>query len=248
VACDADGRCLDVDGEPITEPGGMKTGGASGTGAGGAGASGGGGNGVGGASGGASAGCGICSVPACAPGQVPEQGPDDCCPSCGLVGGTAGTGGSDGSLVCQGVDCGPGSHCCADCDGHQCVPDGSECPDLFCPGSACSLEGDPCCDPFPGDGPNYCGAGLTCCGNNLCASACEGGAPDLTGDIECGSETCGTGQVCARPCCGGSPEPTPCKPPPPFCVDHAEACTGDFCSTMGCTGDLDGRDILCTCA
>jgi hypothetical protein len=33
-----------------------------------------------------------------------------------------------------------------------------------------------------------------------------------------------------------------------FCVDYAEACTGDFCSTMSCTGDLDGRVILCTCA
>lgn len=166
----------------------------------------------------------------------------------GGSGATGGSGGNTGSLVCAGVDCGSGSHCCTDCGGHQCVPDGTTCPDVECPVAACVRVGDDCCDPFPGDGPNYCEGSLTCCADNTCATTCDGGtgAPDLTGDVECGTQPCVTGQVCAHPCCGG--DGSPCTPPPPFCVDYEEACSGDFCSTMSCTGSLDRRDILCTCA
>ena len=54
------------------------------------------------------------------------------------TGGTGGTGKGDGSLDCEGVDCGSGMHCCADCGDHQCVRDGTDCPDLFCSESTCS--------------------------------------------------------------------------------------------------------------
>jgi hypothetical protein len=39
--------------------------------------------------------------------------------------------------------------------------------------SGCSTAGSTCCDPYPGDGPNYCSNGLHCCGNNLCAVSCN---------------------------------------------------------------------------
>jgi hypothetical protein len=38
--------------------------------------------------------------------------------------------------------------------------------------TGCSAVGSACCDPYPGDGPNYCMNSLHCCGNNRCAASC----------------------------------------------------------------------------
>jgi hypothetical protein len=34
--------------------------------------------------------------------------------------------------------------------------------------AGCDAVGDTCCDPLPGDGPNYCGASLCCLADNRC--------------------------------------------------------------------------------
>jgi hypothetical protein len=57
----------------------------------------------------------------------------------------------------------------------------------------CDEVGEPCCDPFPGDGVNYCNEGLRCG-----ASGCE-----LPVDQEqCGSTLCEAGTVCCDRCAG----------------------------------------------
>ncbi len=76
---------------------------------------------------------------------------------------------------CGGTTCGAGQACCGPPACGRCIPEtsGQYCPDQ-CPvadsGLGCSsTPGSPCCDPYPGDGKNYCSLrSLECCGNNIC--------------------------------------------------------------------------------
>lgn len=214
--------------------------------------------------------CGVCSVPACAPGQTPEQGAEQCCPSCAIVGG-GGTGGTGGDDNCKGKVCGDTcvySKCadpsCADgpqqgyCDtSGDCGLPKPVCSDTSAPscnncpatppmaGSAC----EPCAD-VPACTYNDCaGAGRTvaqCVGNawQVMTEACD--ATDCDG-LKCGAQVCLTvqGQAAGDKRCADDP----CAGGPLTCECAASLCTGEFnadvCSIFGpnhvkCTASSSG--------
>lgn len=102
----------------------------------------------------------------------------------------------DGQLAACGTS-GPDvlGTCVADCEFDSCHPE------------RCDEVGEPCCDPLPGDGPNYCNAGLTCLAEG-CAQAetttpeaqarqlCEATGGDWV-ELSCGHYSCGRPPVCA---------------------------------------------------
>src|SRR5690606_25011573 len=63
-----------------------------------------------------------------------------------------------------------------------------------CHPERCDEVGEACCDPLPGDGPNYCGAGLVC-GPNGCEASAASGPP-------CGDVVCGSDERCCDKCLG----------------------------------------------
>lgn len=64
-----------------------------------------------------------------------------------------------------------------------------------CHPERCDAVGEPCCDPLPGDGPNYCNNGLTCG-----AGGCEDPAAE-DGPL-CGATQCAADEVCCDRCAG----------------------------------------------
>ncbi len=75
---------------------------------------------------------------------------------------------------------------------------------------SCDEVGAPCCDPFPGDGPNYCNAGLTCGGDQCLDCQCLVGAyvPLCGQDGVTYDAACGRACVTAPIACDGQ---CPCK-------------------------------------
>jgi hypothetical protein len=76
-------------------------------------------------------------------------------------------------------DAGNASDAAASCDLDSCHPE------------RCDEAGEACCDPFPGDGANYCNGGLAC-GANGCEAALQ----------DCGPSTCDEGDICCDRCTG----------------------------------------------
>ena len=100
-------------------------------------------------------------------------------------------------------------------------------------GGACGEPGQPCCDPFPGDGPNYCHGSFVCGPDNACVDCdCARGAyiPVCGVDGNTYDATCGRGCVQAAIACNGE---CPCQ----CLADSATGCgsvapgTGQACCT-----------------
>ncbi len=108
--------------------------------------------------------------------------------------------------------------CIADCDYDSCHPE------------RCDQVGEPCCDPFPGDGPNYCNAALECMGNS-CAERAETTTPEAQAQQAC-EETGGTWdyESCGNYVCGEAPN---CDAIIPGC----NCGSGQSFDTLGCTED-----------
>lgn len=108
-------------------------------------------------------------------------------------------------------------------------------------GGACGDEGEPCCDPFPGDGPNYCNGSLRCNGNTCVDCDCQRGAyiPVCGADGTTYDATCGRVCVPAAIACNGEcpcPAETPCPAAPPTngpCTQNGQECFYESCSTYG---------------
>ncbi len=111
--------------------------------------------------------------------------------------------GDDDGVTCGDGMCAEGEVCCGDCDGTPVCISGSDgtCPMIYCDasiadasgdatstlvdgsitaeGGVCGGSGQACCDPAPGDGPNYCNGGLMCCSGvpypdeGVCATECD---------------------------------------------------------------------------
>jgi hypothetical protein len=62
-----------------------------------------------------------------------------------------------------------------------------------CHPERCDAIGEPCCDPLPNDGPNYCNGDLAC-ESGSCAAASSGPT--------CGDNQCAAGEVCCDRCDG----------------------------------------------
>jgi hypothetical protein len=71
-----------------------------------------------------------------------------------------------------------------------------DCPYDSCHPERCDQIGENCCDPYPGDGVNYCNDGLECRGQSC--EAPESVAPERV----CGTVLCDEGDVCCIPCMG----------------------------------------------
>lgn len=182
------------------------TSGIAGTGSGGTGVV----TGTGGTSGG---GCGLCSVPACRPGETPEQGPGDCCPSCGVVG-TAGAGGSGGAGGTAG-----------------------DCPTVECDGTPFEFDANGCrvCSEA-----NACDAVATCVPNTDCGGVACCDELGNYFDCECGNVNCalslhcpdGTGYGCAPPTQGEQPP----VPPQEVCGCMPDCPNGQFLIANAASG------------
>lgn len=121
-------------------------------------------------------------IPPPVPDALAEAGTDA---RTGTVGG--GSGSEPSACVAAGGACVCFSPCGADqhdepslvpsCAGPSGAPG---CGEMYCcvpgksdAGTSCEIAGDRCCDPFPGDGPNFCKNGLSCCGDGTCAATCS---------------------------------------------------------------------------
>jgi hypothetical protein len=104
--------------------------------------------------------------------------------------------------------------CVADCDEDSCHPE------------RCDEAGEPCCDPFPGDGPNYCNATLACLGD-VCATQ-ETTTPEEQARQSC-EQTGGTWdyEACGHYICG---LPSDCTAIIPGC----DCGPGRTFDTLGC--------------
>jgi len=108
----------------------------------------------------------------------------------------------------------------------QCEPD---CEYDSCHPERCDEEGEPCCDPLPGDGPNYCNGGLVCG-----SAGCERPKP-------CGGIVCSPFDVCCDRCVPECRPPgdAPCAEdgrPADFVCDTAAvpfACGEETCASIG---------------
>ena len=81
-------------------------------------------------------------------------------------------------------------------------------------------------------------------GSDEGGSAGESGTGGTRDPVACGATVCDAGQYCVAPCCGG--DGSPCMPPPPYCIDPADAaCGSGYCI---CGGELQDGTIHCTCA
>lgn len=232
---------------------GAGMGGASGSGAAGSGS---GGTGVVTGTGGTSGNpkCGLCSVPECAPGETPEQGAEQCCPSCAIVGGggTGGTG-TTGDAACEGKVCGA---TCAytGCDTPPCTggPQQGYCdPSGNCdlPKPVCSDTGTETCNNCPDTPPT---AGAPCepcaavpsCTYNDCAGTgrtvaqCLANAWHVTTEacdvtdcdgLKCGDGVCllVQGQAAGDRRCAADP----CVGSVLTCECAASICDGEFGAT-----------------
>jgi hypothetical protein len=110
-------------------------------------------------------------------------------------------------------------------DGYQCVAE--NCAYDSCHPERCDQIGENCCDPFPGDGVNYCNGGLVCG-----ADGCEAPA-DVAPERLCGNVVCADGNICCDECTGS-------------CVN---ALSGAYCPPQQC-GDTFacGPDLTCATA
>lgn len=108
--------------------------------------------------------------------------------------------------------------CEPNCDYDSCHPE------------RCDEPGEPCCDPLPSDGPNYCNEGLVCG-----PGGCE--APTF-----CGAIVCAPGEFCCDRCedrCQPLVQSSPCvedERPEAFVCDAAMAafsCGEETCASTG---------------
>lgn len=253
LGCFGSGGSGGVGGDGATAGAGAGTNGASGTnGAAGMGAA---GMGVVGVTGGSSGGgCGICSVPACRPGETPVQNPGDCCPSCGVIGG-GGTGGAGGTGVdddCTGKPCGAA---CTWVSGTivqpgKCDPGG----DCFPGDPVCNIEDTTECTcpdaaPTNGSACEVCAATPACtysdcAGAGRTVATCYAGAWEVTTEAcdatDCDGLTCGDmvcltiqGQAAGDKRCVDDP----CAGAALTCECAMSLCTGEFnadaCKVVG---------------
>ena len=142
------------------------------------------------------------------------------------AGGTSGAGGAPGDAgVDTGAGAGDGGSACDGGD-PSCMPDG---------GAPCSQAGDMCCDPFPGDGSNYCINGLLCDGANVCVSPSS--MDELSCDARCQVDIgCGGEHSSVNECviaCINRPEL------------NTDVCKGAYRVLNECMAQLDCEDYLC---
>ena len=98
----------------------------------------------------------------------------------------------------------------------------------------CDAVGDPCCDPFPGDGPNYCSdMQLTCGANNTCELNCECPLPAYI--PVCGVDGQTYNAVCSMACI-----------PVEIACDGECPCAPGVC-TYGCTGAAPDQEVIDAC-
>lgn len=96
--------------------------------------------------------------------------------------------------LCAPSTCDAGENC-VDFEGsYACLSE--DCTYDSCHPERCDQVGEPCCDPFPRDGVNYCNEGLEC-GSTGCAAP-EGVDPERL----CNNVLCPEGQVCCDKCLG----------------------------------------------
>lgn len=112
--------------------------------------------------------------------------------------------------------------CVADCDFDSCHPE------------RCDEAGEPCCDPLPGDGPNYCNATLTCL-DGVCSEQ-ETTTPEEQARQSC-EATGGTWEYedCGHYVCG---VPNDCDAIIPGCNCGA----GRTFDTLGCAAEAQCAD------
>ncbi len=123
--------------------------------------------------------------------------------------------------------CAAGELCILDPEsGYQCAEE--SCEFDSCHPERCDEIGERCCDPFPGDGVNYCNGGLECTG-----AACEAPAGIEAARL-CGGTLCPEGEVCCDKCTGD-------------CVNalSGAACPDDNDPARICASDLPCGDDVC---
>ena len=105
----------------------------------------------------------------------------------------------------------------------------------------CGNPGQPCCDPFPGDGPNYCNGDYRCNGAACVDCDCALGAyipvcgtNGVTYDSTCGRVCVPAEIACAGECPCVAPDPCPTEPPQQGAsCSGATTCFYERCSTYG---------------
>lgn len=138
-------------------------------------------------------------------GEEPPEGctPSDCTPGCPgsscteavsaqCVGGRCLVAVS--KALCGEGTCGAYEYCVSSPNGLECRP--ADCEFDRCHPERCDQIGESCCDPLPGDGVNYCNAGLVCRANG-----CEAPAGVDPNRI-CNNVLCAEGDVCCDECTG----------------------------------------------
>ena len=145
--------------------------------------------------------------------------------------GSSGAGGQSGADASTGVDAsstsGTGGGASGGGAGGSIAGSGGS-----APGTDCGLAGQPCCDPFPQDGPNYCLGGQHRCNGNTCEVDCG----CLLGAFTpvCGSDGQTYDATCGRVCV---PVPIACEGMCPC------TCTQD--GALGCDPARAGGGTAC---
>jgi hypothetical protein len=133
----------------------------------------------------------------------------------GGSGGQSGIGPADGGPVDAGLDSGPDAGGDASADGD------------------CDAVGDTCCDPFPGDGPNYCtGAMIECGPVNQCESICACNLPVIL--PICGVDGV-TYDACERECISVE-----------IACEEECPCGSSYCA-VACTGAAPDQEVVDAC-
>lgn len=150
----------------------------------------------------------------------------------GSGGAMAGAGGSGGSAAGAGGSAGSGT------GGAMAGTGGAGQGGVGGAAGGCDTVGATCCDPFPGDGVNYCDGGLTCVADNTCAdcNCAVTGGPVVCG-VDGGEYIAACGEACL-PVAVACQGPCPCE-----CV--ADLATG--CASTEPNGGAPCCDGLLCC-